>query len=424
MKKLLVIGYVWPEPTSSAAGSRMLQLTEIFQKQGYEITYSSPAAISEHMKDIESLGMKKVAIELNNNSFDTFVKNLNPDIVLFDRFMMEEQFSWRVDKECPNAMQLLETVDLHCLRDARHTAVKNNINPYDLDNLDFHTDVALREVASILRCDLSLIISEVEVEVLKNQYNVDESLLLYLPFMYETLDAKECKEKWPSYGERGHFVTIGNFRHAPNWDSVLYLKNTIWPLIRKNLKNAELHIYGSYPPKKAQQLHNPKQGFYIKGWAEDALETLSQYRVCLSPLRFGAGMKGKLADAMLIGTPSVTTSIGAESMYRDSVKNTDFDWPGIIIDTDEGIVNAAIELYENEILWKEKQNNIFNIVNNIFNKKENEEKFISRMTDVLSYLVKYRDKNFTGKMLRHHTLKSAMYMSQWIEAKNKNLKTE
>lgn len=227
MKKLLVIGYVWPEPNSSAAGSRMLQLLSIFKKQDYEITYSSPAMLSEHMIDLAALGIKQQSIELNDSSFDKFVKKLNPVVVLFDRFMMEEQFSWRVDKECPNAVKLLETVDLHCLRDARHTAVKNNINSYDLNNIELHTETAIREVASILRCDLSLMISEVEVEVLKNQYNVDESLLLYLPLMYEALDEKQCKEKWPSYSERQHFVTIGNFRHAPNWDSVLYLKTTI-----------------------------------------------------------------------------------------------------------------------------------------------------------------------------------------------------
>ena len=419
MKKLLVIGYVWPEPNSSAAGSRMLQLLELFQKQDYQVTYASPAIVSEHMVDLASLNIDKKSIELNNSSFDAYVKALQPDIVLFDRFMMEEQFSWRVDKECPNAVKLLETVDLHCLRDARHTAVKNNISPYDLNNLEFHTDIAIREVASILRCDLSLMISEAEVEVLKTQYNVDESVLLYLPFMYEALDEKECKEKWPTYSARQHFVTIGNFRHAPNWDSVLYLNSTIWPLIRKKLKNAELHIYGSYPPKKAQQLHNPKQGFYVKGWAENALETLSQYRVCLSPLRFGAGMKGKLADAMLSGTPSVTTSIGAESMYRDSMKNTVYDWPGNITDSDEEIANTAIALYENETLWQEKQKNIFPLVNNIYNKNENEKKIIDRLSGILSSLEKHRDENFTGKMLRHHTLKSAMYMSQWIEAKNK-----
>lgn len=413
MKKLLVIGYVWPEPNSSAAGSRMLQLLAVFQQQDYDITYASPALLSDHMADLSSLDIRQQAIELNNSRFDEFVKSLNPDVVLFDRFMMEEQFSWRVDKECPNAIKLLETVDLHCLRDARQTALKNNIYPYEMQDLEFHTDIAIREVASILRCDLSFIISEVEVEVLKKQYKVNEDILLYLPFMYDVLDEQLCKEKWPKYNERAHFVTIGNFRHAPNWDSVLYLKNTLWPLIRKKIKNAELHIYGSYPPKKAQQLHNPKQGFHIKGWAENALETLSQYRVCLSPLRFGAGMKGKLADAMLSGTPSITTSIGAESMYAE------YAWPGFIVDNENSIVDAAIELYTEENVWQKKQKNIFSIINNLFKKQQNEEKLLKRFNEIEKNVEKHRNNNFSGKMLRHHTLKSAMYMSQWIEEKNK-----
>jgi glycosyltransferase involved in cell wall biosynthesis len=416
MKKLLVIGYVWPEPNSSAAGYRMMQLLSLLQQHNYDITYSSAAVFSEHSVDLPSLGIHQHSIEVNSSSFNDFIKQLSPDVVLFDRFIMEEQFSWRVDDVCPQALKILETVDLHSLRDARHTAVKNNISPYELNNLDFYTDTAVREVASILRCDLSLMISEVEIEILKNKYQVDESLLFYLPFMFERLEEGKIKSQWKSFKQRQYFVTIGTFRHAPNWDSVLYLKNTLWPAIHKHLKHAELHIYGSYLPKKAQQLHNPQQGFYIKGWADDAIETLSQYRVCLSPLRFGAGMKGKLADAMLTGTPSVTTSIGAESM------NGKHAWPGFIMDDENGLVNAAIELYENETLWQEKNNNILPIVNERFNKEKYGKDVIHKINELVTTLEEHRKKNFIGKMLRHHTMKSAMYMSQWIEAKNKPVK--
>ena len=413
MKKLLVIGYVWPEPNSSAAGSRMMQLLEIFQQQQYQVTYSSPAVVSEHMLDLESMGIEKVSIELNNSSFDEFVKKLNPDVVLFDRFMMEEQFSWRVEKQCPSASRVLETVDLHCLRYARHQAVKNNKDASNPENLDFVNDIALREVASILRSDLSLLISEYETEILRDVYRVDEELLLYLPFMYEPIEKDEAMQNWSTFSERQHFVTIGNFRHEPNWDSVLYLKNEIWPLIRKELKDAELHIYGSYPPKKAQQLHNAKQGFVIKGWTQDPIAALSQYRICLSPLRFGAGMKGKLADAMLSGTPSVTTTIGAESMHAD------FDWPGVVTNEPESIASAAIDLYKDRDKWQQCQLNAIPIINNVFNKEENSQKFYQKLLKTMESLQQVRDKNFTGMMLRHHTMKSAMYMSQWIEAKNK-----
>ena len=413
MKKLLVIGYVWPEPNSSAAGSRMMQLLDIFQKQHYQITYVSPAIMSEHMVSLELLNISKKKIELNNSSFDLYIREFQPDVVLFDRFMMEEQFSWRVDKECPNALKILETVDLHSLRHARHQAVKNNKDATKLENLELVNDVSLREVASILRCDLSLMISEVEIDILKNVFHVAEDLLLYLPFMYPILNESEANKVWPTFEDRVNFVTIGNFRHEPNWDSVLYLKNTIWPMIRKKLKNAELHIYGSYPPKKAQQLHSEKQGFLIKGWADNAIETLSQYRVCLAPLRFGAGMKGKLADAMLSGTPSITTSIGAESMYGE------YDWPGYIIDDGEMFSTSALKLYENKDMWLDKQKNTFAIINGLFNRDKNEEIFIDKLRTCITFLREKRTDNFTGMMLRHHTMKSAMYMSQWIEAKNK-----
>lgn len=413
MKKLLVIGYVWPEPNSSAAGSRMMQLLDIFQKQHYQITYASPAIMSEHMVSLELLNISKKKIELNNSSFDLYIREFQPDVVLFDRFMMEEQFSWRVDKECPNALKILETVDLHSLRHARHQAVKNNKDATKLENLELVNDVSLREVASILRCDLSLMISEVEIDILKNVFHVAEDLLLYLPFMYPILNESEANKVWPTFEDRVNFVTIGNFRHEPNWDSVLYLKNTIWPMIRKKLKNAELHIYGSYPPKKAQQLHSEKQGFLIKGWADNAIETLSQYRVCLAPLRFGAGMKGKLADAMLSGTPSITTSIGAESMYGE------YDWPGYIIDDGEMFSTSALKLYENKDMWLDKQKNTFAIINGLFNRDKNEEIFIDKLRTCITFLREKRTDNFTGMMLRHHTMKSAMYMSQWIETKNK-----
>ena len=413
MKKLLVIGYVWPEPNSSAAGSRMLQLIDIFQAQQYNVTYASPALESDHMIDLETLDIKKVSIELNNSSFDDYINTLKPDVVLFDRFMMEEQFAWRVEKQCPSALRLLETVDLHCLRQARHQAVKNNKDALILDNLDLNNDTALREVASILRCDLSLLISEYEIALLKNNYHVNEELLLYLPFMYESINKEECIKQWLAFDKRENFVTIGNFRHEPNWDSVLYLKNKIWPLIKAELKNAELHVYGSYPPKKAQQLHNPKQGFYIKGWADDAIDTLSQYRICLSPLRFGAGMKGKLADAMLSGTPSVTTSIGAESMHGK------YDWPGVIADEPSSIAKAAIELYGDKNKWEQYQLNGISIVNDIFNKEANEKILLNKLSSILNSLDEHRNNNFTGMMLRHHKMKSTMYMSQWIEAKNK-----
>ncbi|MFT6211545.1 MAG: hypothetical protein ACJATE_002182, partial [Bacteroidia bacterium] len=182
---LLIIGTVFPEPNSSAAGGRMLQLIELFQQQGWEITFASAAAESEFAVNLSAIGVKQVSIQLNSSSFDGFVKELNPQMVLFDRFMTEEQFGWRVADNCPNALRVLDTEDLHCLRHARHQALKEN---REFSHSDLLNDHAKREIASIYRCDVSLIISEYEMELLKAIFKVDEVLLHYLPFMLESIN--------------------------------------------------------------------------------------------------------------------------------------------------------------------------------------------------------------------------------------------
>jgi glycosyltransferase involved in cell wall biosynthesis len=410
MKKLLVIGFVWPEPNSSAAGSRMLQLIGLFQKQGYEVTFASAAQDSDFMVDLLEFGIHKVTIKLNDSSFDEFVKALQPNVVLFDRFMIEEQFGWRVIENCPNAFRILDTEDLHCLRIARQKAFKQN-RPFSINDL-LVEDVAKREIASILRCDLTLMISEFEMDLLQTVFKIDFSLLFYLPILLDAFVAS-FEKKLPSFEEREGFVFIGNFLHEPNWNAVQYLKETIWPKILKKLPNATLNIYGAYPSQKVLQLHHPKTNFFIMGRAEDAQEVVQQSKVVLAPLRFGAGIKGKLLEAMQTGTPSVTTTIGAESMQGD------LPWNGFVNDSVEDFVDAAVQLYTDKSSWLTSQQNGFAILNQRYQKDLFESIFVERLQHLFSAIEEHRLNNFYGALLQHHTLASTKYMSKWIEAKNK-----
>jgi hypothetical protein len=403
-KTLLIIGFVWPEPKSSAAGSRMMQLIELFQTNGYAITFASTAQNLDFSVDVSVLGVSAKTIELNSSTFDDFVKDLNPNIVLFDRFMAEEQFGWRVSESCPNALKLLDTEDLHCLRQARQLAVKEN---REFIYEDLFSDVAKREIASIFRCDLSLMVSEFEMELLQKKFTISKDLLFYLPIFAERLNLI------PSFIERNDFVFIGNFLHEPNWDCVKYLSETIWPLLRNKLPDAKMLIYGAYPSQKVLELHKPKQNFYIKGRANDAFEVVNNAKVVLAPIRFGAGIKGKLLEAMRCGTPSVTSSIGAESMAGT------FDWNGFVKDNPNEFVDAVVQLYEDENLWKQSQENGFVILDKRYKKSLFEKDFIAEINSLLENLKQHRNKNFTGSILQHHLLSSTKYMSKWIEEKNK-----
>tara|TARA_R110002049_G_scaffold193915_7_gene362794 strand:+ start:2203 stop:3441 length:1239 start_codon:yes stop_codon:yes gene_type:complete len=408
-KKLLIIGFVWPEPKSSAAGSRMMQLIETFQNHNYKITFASACAKNGNAFNLKSIGIGQKTIELNHSGFDDFVKELNPDIVLFDRFMIEEQFGWRVAEQCPNALRILDTEDLHSLRKGRHQAFKEG-KPFDLPYL--FNDIAKREIASIYRSDLSLIISEAEIDILKNDFKVDGALLYYLPFMLDEVEEKAIGNL-PKFNNRNHFITIGNFLHEPNYNAVLYLKETIWPLIKKQLPKADLKIYGAYAPQKANQLHNEEEGFLIKGFAENVNDVMRQAKVCLAPIQFGAGLKGKLVDAMQNGTPCMMTSIAAEGMFGDIESN------GFIEDKHQAFANKAVLLFNDEIVWKEKQQNGFKIINQCFNINNFQKEFINKIDEVRNHLHTKRLKNFTGQMLMHHSLQSTKFMSKWIEEKNK-----
>lgn len=408
-KSLLIIGYVWPEPKSSAAGSRMLQIIQLFQSENYNITFASPCAKSDNPFNLESIGVKKVPIELNNSSFDDFVKKLNPNVVLFDRFMMEEQFGWRVAEQCPEALRILDTEDLHGLRKGRQLALKDGKH-FSLKYL--FNETSKREIASIYRCDLTLIISEAEMKLLKTEFKVPESLLCYLPFLLDEISNTNI-EKLPSFELRQNFISIGNFLHEPNYNAVLYLKETIWPLIRKQLPKAELHVYGAYVSQKVTQLHNAKEGFIVKGFAKDVSEVMQASKICLAPIRFGAGLKGKLLDAMQNGTPCVTTSVGAEGMYGKLDPN------GFVEDNPQEFTNKCVTLYSNEKLWLEKQRNGFEIINERFQKDRFQTEFLNRISGIYSQLATHRLNNFTGQMLQHQNMQSTKYLSKWIEEKNK-----
>ena len=409
---VLIIGFVWPEPNSSGAGTRMMQLIALFQQQGWIVTFACAAGDSDFMFDLASIGVEKVNIVLNDSAFDKFIASLNPTIVLFDRFMVEEQFGWRVAEQCPKALRILDTIDLHSLRLARQKAFKAQT---DFSYEDLFSDTAKREIASILRSDISLLISKMEMKLLQQQFKIDPNLLYYLPFLVEAID-KTTTQSWLKFDDRKDFIFIGNFLHEPNWNAVQFIKDSVWPLIQKQLPEVGMQIYGAYASQKVLQLHQPKQHFFIRGRAENAVQVVSNAKVVLAPIRFGAGAKGKLIEAMQCGTPSVTTAIGAEAMHGD------LPWNGLIAEDAVGIANAAVQLYQDQRLWEQSQQNGIAIVNSRYSKSLFAEDFVRRVLIVQSNLAESRQNNFIGSVLMHHTAASTKYMSKWIAEKNKKNK--
>lgn len=408
--KVVFIGLVWPEPDTTAAGSRILQLIRFFLNRSEEIHFASTAIESEFSYPLEELGVHTHSITLNDSSFDRWISDIAPEIVVFDRFVTEEQFSWRVRENCPSALRILDTEDLHFLRESRRLALLDKRSD---DSERTYDDVTLREMASIFRSDLSLIISEVEMELLTRKFKVSGDLLFYIPFLLSAEDLQDSSSL-PPYDNRVDFMTIGNWKHGPNKDAVHHLKGEIWPYIRKRLPGAQCHVYGAYGPGEKSELHDKKNGFLIEGWKESKREAFSSHRVCLAPLRYGAGLKGKLFDALRYGTPSVTTSVGVEGI-SDSVS-----WNGFVRDEPKMFAEAAVKLYSDKNVWIEAQSSGEQILTSRFSENAFLPKLGKRIQALADDLKTHRLQNITGALLWHHSAQSTKYLSKWIEAKNKS----
>lgn len=402
-KKLLFIGLVWPEPKSSAAGTRSVQLLALFQEKGYAITVASAAQNLAFSEDLTPLGYAFQPIAVNDPAFDVWVHELQPDVVIFDRYITEEQFGWRIREQCSYALTLLDTQDVHFLRLARQKALQLNV---PISRKLLFSDIAKRELGAYYRSDLVVVLSRFEYEWLQSEWQFPQSQLLYLPLF---------GEKSPSIvplENRADFVFIGNFMHEPNWDAVVVLKNEVWPQIRLQLPQAQLRIYGAYMSEKVQQLHHPKDGFHVMGRAENALEVLAEAKLMLAPLRFGAGIKGKLLEAMQVGTPSITTSIGVEGMQFDTL------WSGAIANDWDDFANQAVCFYNDKISWEQAQQNGFEILLHQFSKQNYQDQFWNTFSERSAHRNQHREKNVIGQLLNHHTLQSTKYMAKWIEVKN------
>lgn len=402
---------MFPEPKSTAAGTRILQLIKFFHNQGFYVVFGSASKHSLNSFDLNCIGVKTINLKLNDISFDEYIKDLNPHCVVFDRFITEEQFGWRVTNCCPKAIRILDTEDLHFLRKARKIA---NLKTTEFSKDFLKNDIAKRELASIYRCDLSLIISEVEFDILSKELNIDTSLILYLPFLLE-FNQILTQQELPDFENRKDFVFVGSFIHPPNADTVTYLKKHIWPKLRKKCPDAFLNIYGSYPKTQHLCLSNKKENFFVHGFVENIDKVLLSSRVLLAPIKFGAGLKGKVIDAIRNGTPCVLSEIAAEGIFESC------DYNNHVSNDEDNFIEKAIELYTNKNLWESAQNIGFLTLRKRFMTERFYSVFIERIQYLENNLDSHRIKNFTGILLQHHTMQSSKYFSKWIEAKNKGL---
>ena len=442
----------WPEPDASAAGTRTMSLlhhfascpTSPFTSVHFGCGAKLPTPSRSSLRNYNKIHWHEIKPNRTKdmNELLSRIKNEHGPIraVVFDRFYAEEAFSFRIRDECPDALLVLDMQDVHSLRLGRQQLVEDMDNefakkfvkdvridrPLSMTSeqmnsvIDFdpvlHSsgktyDTFLRETASLHRSDLVLVCSSMEMKMLKS-WGLPAWKLVHAPFFCNDNDIKHNDGDESSFEDRHDFVALGGFKHAPNVDSIRILHREIWPRIRNRLPNAKVYICGAYPTPEILSLHNESNGFIVRGQVDNVDDLLRRVRVLLAPIRFGAGIKGKIVDAWRCGCPVVTTPIGAESLMIE-----DADWGGTIAVDSVQFANSTIKLYENKELWSRYQYHGKSLLQKLFNGRINLSIVEIGMRNGLANLTNQRRQDNIGSVLWRDTRRSTEYFSKWIELK-------
>ncbi len=409
----LIFSTVWPEPESSAAGVRQLQWSGFLSDLGFEVILSSPSKVKEELQFKERL----LPLPLNRSEVKQVLEGLKPQIVMFDRFILEEQFGHFVYEACPEALVLMETQDLHFVRRARETIREHGFSQTDLPKDFYKTDTALRETASLLRVDASFVVSSFEEQLLRNEFQIAPSKVEWVPFFYDEPSIALSFRK--QFSEREGFSWIGNFRHPPNVDGLRWFRAQVWPLIRKQMTDAKINVFGAYPSEEVMSWHQPEKGFFVHGPAKTLDEVFLKTRVNLAPLRFGAGVKGKILEGFRYGVPVITTPVGAEGLLPVFPGHSMDPFPGRVMTDAVSFAEACTQLYKDEALWSDYRSSAMLLMNEVYSSVNVVPQLKKRINELLAQKKSEKLPDWTSRILRHEQINSHLYFSRWIEEKEK-----
>jgi len=301
--KLLIIAHLWPESNTTAAGQHLLALIQSFKNAKYQVHFGCTTDKTPLWDPFIEDAIIVHKIALNCNSFDELILDLRPEVVLFDRFISEEQFGWRVYKNLPQCYTLLNTEDLHSLRLSRSNGKEEEWET---------TDTFKREIASFYRVDKVLIISREEINRLIALLPSIGSKLIYTPLIVHRREIATTNHRKP-----WSFVFFGSGKHPGN-KATLHRILEMWPNILKIQPESSLIIFGAYYTESLMNKAKKLKQVSFLGWVEDLDTVLINYQFLLSPTPFGAGLKGKILQSINNGVICLCTSLASEGIDMES----------------------------------------------------------------------------------------------------------
>ena len=334
---ILVVDHQVPMLHSDAGSVRMSNILEILGGGGacgHQVTFfpNYPDTSAANLEAIQNMGVEVIQPPYDRD-LRAYLKEYGSEysLVILSRADIAAQHLSVVRYYAPQAKVVFDTVDLHFLREERQAKLSGSAEQTKRAERRRRQELTLVKLA-----DLTLVVSPLEKAILEAQ--VPGCTIQVLPTI-QGLTLRNC----PGFDDRTDLLFIGGFDHPPNVDAVLHFVSKVFPHIQDKIPGIVFHVIGSNTPACIFDLAGP--GIRVHGRIPDVEPLFDRCRLSVAPLRYGAGVKGKVNQSMALGVPVVATSIAAEGMHLEHEHNI------LIADEPEEFANEVVRLWNDPELW-------------------------------------------------------------------------
>ncbi len=336
----VIIGYCqFPETDKNSGALRVYEIVKMLAGAGHSITFLAASSNdAKYSQALERLGVECIcdqdrAFSGSANAFGAFLKERNFDVAIFVQHFVYNRYAPYLRMALPQCRLVFDTLDLEFVRCEREAQIVGTSaareNARDI-KVEEHSAIRDAESVWVVTEDekhtVLQIAPEKDVRTIPNIHAVDPDL--------------------PGFGSRSGVVFLGSYRHRPNVDAIHYFMQKIFPQIEVQLPGVPFSIAGAYPTDDLYRYEQESPNVHVTGFVADHRALLKSHRVGVVPLRYGAGLKGKIGEYFGCGLPCVTTSIGAEGMNMVSGKNA------LVADDPSAFAREVARLYTDPELWQ------------------------------------------------------------------------
>lgn len=331
---ILVVEACMITPDQDSGSIRMFNLLKLLKREGFHVTFVADNLEYQHryVSQLQQLGIEVYFNEWTGGSVEKLLRRLGPelDYIIFCRHYIASQYVPEVRSLAPRARIIFDTVDLHFVREQREAELHNSSAMLKASKATREQELGL-----IRACDVTLVVSDFEKNLLAEL--VPEARVEIVSNIHSHIPDR------PGYALREGILFVGGFRHPPNVDAINWYAKEVLPHLRHLLPNVVTKVIGSNMPDSLKALAS--EDLELLGFIENIEPYLQKARVSIAPLRYGAGVKGKVNEAMNYAIPVVATACAVEGMHLRAEEEV------LVAEDARAFAEAIARVYLDEALW-------------------------------------------------------------------------